>query len=70
METHVALSSGVLDRIVDCQTTGNQTVQKSLEILENKPNTLGATTYADNNSERTALLAPITDRGTLFDILL
>ena len=70
METHVALSSGVLDRITDCQNSGNQITKKSLENLEKEPNTLGATTYTDNHFERIALLAPITDRGTLFDILL
>lgn len=70
METHVALGSGVLTTMVDYQTTGTHAAERSLENLENEPNTLGATTYTDQNFERTALLAPVTDRGTLFDVLI
>jgi len=70
METHVTLSSGVLTKMVDYQTTGTHSATKSLENLENKPNFLGATTYSNDHFERNALLAPITDRGTLFDVLL
>ena len=70
METHVALSSGVLNSMVEHQTSGAQATTRTMEDVENKPNTLGATTYTEQNFERTAFLAPVTDRGTLFDILL
>ena len=69
MESHVALSSGVTSTMVDYQTTGSQTAEKSLENLERKNESVDADTYATEHFNRNALLAPVVDRGTLFDIL-
>ena len=70
METHVALSSGVLSAMIDQQSSGAQSTTRTMENVENKPNTQGSATYAVQNFDRTALLTPVVGRGTLFDLLL
>jgi hypothetical protein len=70
METHVALSSGVLTAMVDQQSSGAQSTTRTLENVEHKPNTQGSATYTAQNFDRTALLTPVVGRGTLFDLLM
>jgi hypothetical protein len=69
MESHVALSSGVLTTMIDHQSAGAQSTTRTIENVENDPKTQGATTFASQNFERTALLAPVIGRGSLFDLL-
>jgi len=67
MENIGALRSGVFTAIVDQKPEVNNEPQKLSEKLE-VSNQTGTVTYADYDEE-SALVKPVTDRGTLFDVL-
>lgn len=70
METHVALSSGVTSMMVDHQTAGTQATAKVQEDVKEQPKDLGDASFANQNFERNALLAPVSERGSVFDLLM
>ena len=69
MEIHGALSSGFFTAVVDQQVPA-QTAEKKPQLINADPTRLGAVTYSNLPEEDNSLLAPITDRGILFDVLM
>ncbi len=69
MEIHGALSSGFFTAVVDQQTPAQTSEKKPLQINAD-PARLGAVTYSNLPEESNSLIKPITDRGTLFDVLM
>ena len=69
MEVHGALSTGVFTAVVDQQNIAEERTTKALENVENKPIPAGADEQTNGQFDQNALITPVTQRGTLFDIL-
>ena len=69
MEIHGALSSGFFTKVVDHQVP-SETVERKPQPETAAPERLGAVTYSNPLEENNSLIAPVTDRGTLFDVLM
>ncbi|MCK5148617.1 hypothetical protein KAR48_17820 [bacterium] len=67
MEVHGAISAGVFTALVDQHSTEKQEpVKPSVEIR--RPSLEGTATYSPNEEGET-LVATITERGTMFDMM-
>ena len=67
MENIGALRSGVFTAIVDQHTEANNEAEKAADKMKD-PDQAGAVTYSEND-DKSALVKPVTDRGTLFDVM-
>lgn len=69
MENISALRSGVFTALIDQRPETTHEAEKAEEKVKD-PNQLGAATVTEQNGDKSALVQPVTDRGTLFDVSL